>query len=85
MTGGHRKQGPARDELKYLRDTPAVFREIADVLLILDSGEELPTHRWRCLLSHETYFLGRCHDKEHAMAGAQAGALPEVGGVLLPL
>ena len=36
----------AREEpLRYLKDTPPVFRDIADVLLILDNGEELPTHR----------------------------------------
>jgi hypothetical protein len=48
MTGGHRKEKAPREDkepLKYLRDTPPVFKEIADVLLILDSGEELPTHR----------------------------------------
>ncbi len=31
--------------LKYLESTPAAFKEIADAILILDTGEELPAHR----------------------------------------
>ncbi len=76
MTGGHRKDSKQalrddKEPLKYLRDTPPVFKEIADVLLILDSGEELPTHRCVALLSHEISSRGSplCHD-ECSMPGA---------------
>lgn len=40
-TEGIKKDGP----LKYLESTPPAFKEIADAILILDSGEKLPAHR----------------------------------------
>lgn len=40
------------EPLKYLESTPPSFKDIADALLILDSGEELPAHR--CLSISQT-------------------------------
>jgi hypothetical protein len=34
------------EPLKYLESTPPAFKEIADAILILDTGEELPAHRY---------------------------------------
>lgn len=38
-------KGKTEEPLKYLESTPPAFKEIADAILILDSGEELPAHR----------------------------------------
>lgn len=40
-TEGNKEDAP----LKYLESTPPAFKEIADAILILDSGEKLPAHR----------------------------------------
>ncbi|EIE21114.1 hypothetical protein COCSUDRAFT_48284 [Coccomyxa subellipsoidea C-169] len=45
--------------LKYLESTPAAFKEIADAILILDTGEELPAHRQVLALKSEV-FCGIC-------------------------
>ena len=33
------------DPISYLQDTPIAFRETADCILRLDSGERLPVHK----------------------------------------
>lgn len=40
------KSKAIQEPLKYLESTPPAFKEIADAILILDTGEELPAHRY---------------------------------------
>ncbi|KAK9908499.1 hypothetical protein WJX75_008724 [Coccomyxa subellipsoidea] len=47
------------EPLKYLESTPPAFKEIADAILILDTGEELPAHRQVLALKSEV-FCGIC-------------------------
>ncbi|BDA45051.1 probable BTB/POZ domain-containing protein At3g56230 [Coccomyxa sp. Obi] len=60
ITESEKTEGKKKDEpLKYLESTPAAFREIADAILILDSGEKLPAHRQVLSLKSEV-FCGIC-------------------------